>query len=299
MVAIVALVGPAATRELIADLHGFSAAGHPRRVTDIASVDSSLPGRFAIGARVHEDGGLRLTLTPQAEVLHHGVVRASVLAYVIDAAAGIAVDEDPDVWTLTTDLSLRMQPVPAPGAVESITTIVRRGRRSVTSVVDLVDERGETVGHTTIGFASVPRKEGDPPKPMVTPEVASRLFTGQSRLTEPLVAASGIQVLDAAAGVVEAKVTPELRNPAGTMQGAMVALVAEVAAEELAATRTALPVVVTDLDVRYLAQAPEGPIRTQCRPLGPGADDPVEVRLVDTSVDRLVTLVYARATVLG
>ena len=155
-------------------------------MTDIPSVDSSLPGRFAIGARIDDEGGLRLSLTPQAEVLHHGVVRASVLAYVIDAAAGIAVDEDPDVWTLTTDLSLRMLPVPAPTLVESITTIVRRGRRSVTSVVDLVDQRGVVVGQTTIGFASVPRKEGDPPKPMVTPEGASRLFTGQSRLTEPL-----------------------------------------------------------------------------------------------------------------
>ena len=264
-------------------------------MTDIPSVDSSLPGRFALAAGVDHAGGLRLTLTTQPEVLRHGVVRASVLAYVIDAAAGITVDEDPDVWTLTTDLSLRMRPVPAPTTVEAVTTVVRRGRRSVTSVVDLVDERGESVGLTTIGFASVPRKDGDPPKPMVTPEVATRLFTGQSRLTEPLVEASGIEVLDAAAGVVEVEVTPELRNPAGTMQGAMVALVAEVAAEELAASRTDRSVVVTDLDVRYLAQAPEGPIRTQCRPLGPGAEDPIEVRLVDTSVDRLVTLVYARA----
>jgi acyl-coenzyme A thioesterase PaaI-like protein len=294
-VAIVALLRPAADRELIADLHRFRAAGHPPRVTDIPSVDSSLPGRFALAARVDGDGGLRLTLDTQPEVLRHGVVRASVLAYVIDAAAGITVDEDPDVWTLTTDLSLRMRPVPAPARVEAVTTIVRRGRRSVTSVVDLVDEHGRTFGLTTIGFASVPRKDGDPPKPMVTPEVAARLFSGQSRLTEPLVEASGIQVLDAAAGVVEVPVTPELRNPAGTMQGAMVALVAEVAAEELAATRTDRSVVVTDLDVRYLAQAPNGPIRTLCRPLGPAADDPVEVRLVDTSFDRLTTVVYARA----
>ena len=258
-------------------------------------MDSSLPGRFPLAARLDEGGGLRLTLTPQPELLHHGIVRASVLAYVIDAAAGITVDEDPDVWTLTTDLSLRMQPVPAPAWVEAVTTVVRRGRRSVTSVVDLVDDRGETIGQTAIGFAAVPRKEGDPPKPHVTPEVAGSLFTGHSRLTEPLVEASGIEVLDAAAGVVEVRVTPELRNPAGTMQGAMVALVAEVAAEQLAATRTDASVVVTELDVRYLAQAPEGPIRTECRPAGPAADDPVEVRLVDTSVDRLVTLVYARA----
>ena len=51
-------------------------------------MDSSLPGRFPLGAHLDEAGGLRLTLTPQPELLHHGIVRASVLAYVIDAPGG-------------------------------------------------------------------------------------------------------------------------------------------------------------------------------------------------------------------
>ena len=51
---------------------------------------------------------------------------------------------------------------------------------------------------------------------------------------------AGIVVLDPAAGSLEMEVTPELRNPAGTLQGAMVALFAEAAAEELART-TPLP----------------------------------------------------------
>lgn len=266
-------------------------------MTDIPSMENSVPGRFALAAAV-DDGELRLTLTSQPELLVHGVLRASVLAYVVDAAAGISVDESPDVWTLTTDLSLRLRPVRAPEWVDATCAIVRRGRRSVTSTFAVRDPHGDTVASGAIGFASVPRRDGDPPKPHVTPDVAAVLFQGHSRLTEPLREAAGIEVLDAAAGEVELKVTPELRNPAGTLQGAMVALLAEVAAEELAGSRTDAPVVVTELDLRYLAQAPEGPVRTRSRLLGSAPDDPMEIELIDTSNDRLTTLVYARAQVL-
>ncbi len=91
-------------------------------------------------------------------------------------------------------------------------------------------------------------------------------------------------------------VTPQLRNPAGTLQGAMVALLAEAAAEDLVSTRFETPCVVTELDLRYLAQARVGPVRSRCRLLGTTPDSPVEVELFDTSEERITTLVYARAT---
>jgi acyl-coenzyme A thioesterase PaaI-like protein len=75
----------------------------------------------------------------------------------------------------------------------------------------------------------------------------------------------------------------------------MVALVAESAAEDLIGSLAGEPAVVTELDIRYLAQATVGPVRTQSRLLGTGPDAPVEVRLIDTATGRLSTLVYARA----
>lgn len=51
----------------------------------------------------------------------------------------------------------------------------------------------------------------------------------------------------------------------------------------------------TDLDLRYLAKASEGPVRTRSRLLGTGPDAAVEVELVDTSTGTTTTLVYARA----
>jgi len=99
-------------------------------------------------------------------------------------------------------------------------------------------------------------------------------------------------------GVVQMEVTPELRNPVGTLQGAMVALLAEAAAEELASARFGLAAVVVDLDLRYLAQTGAGPVRTHCRLLGRGADAPIQVELFDRSSGRLTTLVYARTAVI-
>ena len=66
-------------------------------------------------------------------------------------------------------------------------------------------------------------------------------------------------------------VTPELRNPAGTLQGAMVALFAEAAAEEMVSARFDMAAVVTELDLRYLAQTAEGPSSrsARCSETGP------------------------------
>lgn len=264
-------------------------------MTDIPSPAKSVPGRLGVRARLEGDA-LRLELEPQDEALHHGVVRASVLSFLIDAAAGIQIDDDPTMWTLTSDMSVHMRPIPAPAKVVAASTVLRRGRRSVTCLVDVTDQDGEPAARGAIAFARVARRDGDPPKPVVRPADAVGLFTGSASLSRPLRDEAGIEVLDAAEGVVQVHVTPELRNPAGTLQGAMVALLAEAAAEDLVTTRFECPAVVTDLELRYLAQAPVGPVRTRCELLGTSPDAPVQIELIDTSADRLTTLVYARAT---
>lgn len=264
-------------------------------MTDIPSSDLPVPARLGVGARVDERGELRLHLRRQPDALHHGVVRASVLAFLVDAAAGIPIDGDPDSWSLTSDMTVRARAVPAPERIDATSTVLRQGRRSVTCRVELTAGDGITVGTGAIGFVRVPRRDGDPPKPSLTPETVAAIFPDRGTLTRPLRDEAGIEVVDPAAGVVQVAVTPELRNPAGTLQGAMVALVAEAAAEDLVATRFESPVVVTELDLRYLGQAPGGTVRTRSRLLGTGPDAPVEVELVDASSGRLTTLAYARA----
>jgi acyl-coenzyme A thioesterase PaaI-like protein len=254
----------------------------------------SVPGRLGVTARV-EDGDLVLELTPQKESLHHGVVRASVLSFVIDVVAGIPLDQDADVWTLTSDMSVLMRPMPAPERIDATNTILRLSRRTGTCLVELRTDKGAPIATGAIGFAKIPRKATDPPKPNVPIGHVPVLFRDPGTLSRPLREEAGIEVIDAAEGVVQVEVTSALRNPAGTLQGAMVALVAEAAAEDLLATRFEAPVVVTDLDLRYLRRTETGPVRTQSRLLGTGPDAPVLVELIDTSTDQITTLVFARA----
>jgi acyl-coenzyme A thioesterase PaaI-like protein len=261
-------------------------------MTDVSGPGISVPSRLGVTARL-EDGELILELTPQSETLHHGVVRASVLAFVIDVAAGIPLDQDADVWTLTSDMSVRMRPVPAPDRIDATTTILRRGRRSATSLVELRTDSGTPIATGAIGFVNVPRMPTDPPKPNVPPGKVPVIFRDPIPLARPLREEAGIEVIDAASGVVQVEVTPALRNPAGTLQGAMVALLAEAAAEDLIAARFGSPAVVTSLDLRYLRMAQVGPVRTRSSLLGATPDAPVQVELIDTSTDQITTLVYA------
>ena len=263
-------------------------------MTDIPSRATSVPARLGVAARF-ADGELTLDLTPQPETLHHGIVRASVLSFAIDAISGVTLDGGGDMWTFTTDMSVRTRPMPAPRRVTAVNTILRRGRRSATCLVEVTTDEGVPIATGAVGFAHVPRKPTDPPKPAIPPEHAPRFLRDVQGLTRPLRDEAGIEVIDAEAGVLEMAVTPEVCNPAGTLQGAMVALLAEAAAEDLLAMRFGSPVIVVDLDLRYLAQSGDGPVRTRSRLLGTGPDAPVQVELVDTATDRVTTHVYARA----
>src|SRR3974390_2136097 len=106
-------------------------------MTDLFREDTATFARMGIIAEV-VDGDLRMRLEPQAELLHHGLLRASVASLMIDLVAGFAL-EAPGSWVLTTDLSVRMRPEPAPRSVSTRCTVLRQGGRSATAVVDLVD----------------------------------------------------------------------------------------------------------------------------------------------------------------
>ena len=268
-------------------------------MTDLPANLASVPGRLG-ATGVVDERGLVIEVEPQDELLHHGVLRASVITFAVDVVAGVTLDTDPEAWTFTTDLTLRMRPIPAPTRIIAAGTILRQGRRSAHCRVDVVDEQGAQVAQSAIGFAHVPRRSTDPPKPIVSPTDVAARFSSRDRITRPLRDEAEIIQVDPATGVVEMAVRPEVCNPAGTIQGAMVALVAEAATEDLLSS-AGRPVVVTDLDVRYLGQATVGPVRSRCRVLGDDLSSypPVEVELVDLATGRVTTLAHTRAVPVG
>ena len=261
-------------------------------MTDLPVETYSVPARLGTTARVEGDE-LVVSIAPFPPLLRCGAVRASVVSYLIDCAAGIPL-QAPDAWTLTTDMTVRSLAAPAPQTLTARFVPLRRGRRTAAGRVDVLDGSGRIVGHGAIGFARVTHQDGDPPLPAFTLQQIAEHFGSVPPITEPLRDAAGIEVVDAAAGEVEVALEPKLLNPAGTLQGAMTALVGEVAAEEALSTRSDTPVVITDLDIRYRARTTAGPVRTRSDILGPGPDAVVIVELVDASTGTVAAIVHAR-----
>lgn len=227
---------------------------------------------------------------------HGGVLRASVAAFIVDAVAGLAVDTDPDAWAFTSDMSLRLPARPAPERIDAVAVPLRQGRRSMHAEVRLTDPAGAAWGHAVIGFARLERRPDDPEKPILDLAEAAEFWAQIPPIDPPLRAAVGVVAVDPAGGVVEVPVRDDLRNPAGALQGAIVALAVEAAAEDLATHHLGGERVVTELDLRFLSQARVGPVRSRARYVGdPETDGAILVELVDTSRDdKLLTTAYAR-----
>lgn len=264
-------------------------------VTDLPVSEDNLPGRLGALARV-VDGDLVIDLVPTPEVCHLGRIRTSVLSYLVDCVTGIPLQRT-DAWTLTTDMTVRAAPVPAPDLVVARHRALRRGGRSATARVSLVDGDGTVIGDGAAGFTHVAHKPGDPPMISVPIEEIVQRFGTLPPLTEPVREAARIEVVEAEAGIVEVELTPALRNLAGTLQGAMTALVAEAAAEDALSHRVGAPVFVTDIELRYLTRTTAGPVRSRTDVVGTGADAFAVVELIDVSTSAVVTLVHVRGTI--
>jgi acyl-coenzyme A thioesterase PaaI-like protein len=255
---------------------------------------------------------VRTRVTPQV-LAADGGVRIGVLATLVDVAGGAVAARvlQPD-WMATADLSIALVGPPVGPWVEARGSLLRRGRTTlvVEALVVAVDEDGselvvdgrapDPVAWASMTFAVLPAKEADP-----TVRVPSELpdrwaFTGQG-LTVPVLEALPVTVLDAAAGRVSVPARPYLHNSFGAVQGGVIALVAEAAgAEALGAAqgRGSSDMVVTDLQIAYLALGRVGPIVSSARVLdrGPDGRSGAVVELRDAGAhDRLTTVVNVTA----
>ena len=256
----------------------------------MAEPDLKLFGRLGIRAERSPDG--EVVLRPYPQVCAKGVVRPSVLALVVDMMGGFVAEAGTGTdWIFTSDLSLRAPARHVPGEVVATGRALRTGRGIVSTDVEM-REGGEVFAYGQAGFSRVPRRHGDPPHPHLH---ENRLRGELPPLERPLVEEVGVRVLDPSRGSVEVEMTDALRNPAGAMQGAIVALVAEVSAESLADHGRGSAQIVTDLDVRYLAMGREGPVTGSAEWIGPPEAGALRVELRDRGLgNRLMTSALAR-----
>jgi len=254
----------------------------------------SIPSRLGTTA-VQRAGRIEGTLTSLPSTENHGALRATAVVFLVDAVAGLTLDTEPEVWTFTSDLSVRMPRGAAPPTIRCFADILRSGKRSASCAVLLSTDADPAWGLGLATFARVARRAGDPEKPQIDLDHLAELWAQVPPLEVPVREAAGITVIDASSGVVELTLRPDLANPAGALQGAMVALVAEAAAEELSSSALGSPQVVTDLDIRYLTQARNGPVRSRTRFIGAPEAGSVVIDLVDMGLnEKLLAAVTAR-----
>ena len=265
-------------------------------MTDLPSAPDTIPSRLGISLDVDADGTLFGTLAPEPAVCERGVVPVAVLVLLVDMVGGVGIDTDPDRWAFTSDLTLRAPAAPPPDAVVCTTRLLRDGRRSTVAEAPMhVD--GRPWAHSYIGFSRIERRPEDPEKGQAPIGRIGRMRQ-LPPIQEPIRTAAGFRSVDPANGSMAVELEPRLLNPAGAMQGALVAALAEAAAEDLADHHRMLgdrPHVVVEVEIRFLAQNRTSPIVTRARPAGSPGQGLVLVELVDDGGrGRITTSVLCR-----
>ncbi len=203
-----------------------------------------------------------------------GGVRAGVMATLVDVVGGVAAARGMHPRrTATADLAIEIvEPAIGP-FVEARSTTLRVG--STTFVIEAsvfdVDPAGGTpdrqVAWATMTFAVLDRPApGENPPAWRDPP--SHWTTTGSGFAVPVDDALGITVVDPARGMASLPVGQYVRNSFGAAQGGVLALLAEIAAEEAIACRVGAEPTVTDLHMAYLSLGRAGPIVSRATVLG-------------------------------
>jgi acyl-coenzyme A thioesterase PaaI-like protein len=233
-------------------------------------------------------GSVAATVVPELCVPGTERVRPSLLLTLADVVAGSVANQyvAPRIC-MTLDLDVRvLRPAPL-GRIIARAEVLKSGRNTTsceTWFVAAADPDGDpfAVSHST--FVASPR-----PEDVMEIPPGSLPLKRRPLLTRPLADDVGCRIL--APGVAEVDVRDYVVNPTGTVQGGIVALLAELAAETV--TGDVRPV--TELDVRYLATTRVGPARAEATLVGPAEAGIVRVELRDVGRDgRLAALVTAR-----
>lgn len=215
-----------------------------------------------------------------------GAAALGLLSIVADTQAALAalIAAQPD-WIATADLTLtELHPVASPAAFVAA-TLLRKGSKIVVVTVDVFeaaadadierlahDGAGPRASTGVVSFARIPasasRASGNL-RPAERIGVVSPTSPGEPE-HRPLLERIGLGVVDAAAGVVEVARTPYVGNSFGAVNGGVLGMIFQGAAEAAHPGWRAV-----DLQIHYLSQSKDGPVRTRLTPLRRDTDHAV------------------------
>jgi len=250
----------------------------------------------------HSASGRAFCLAPVTDHVRNraGAAGLGLLVTLVDISGALVglPAADPD-WTATLDLSVHGIAPVTDGPAIAASYLVRAGKNVIVVGVDVYDGHGRdqpdaarVCASGLMSFARIPasatrasrRPGGEPGRRVLHGD-------GTSQLRASLFEHIGLRVVDAAAGAVELDKTEYVSNSFGTVNGGVLGMAVQAAAETCLEA-AGHPFVATDAQVHYLAQTEAGPVRTAARILRVAADHAVcEVRTVDTGADdKLLTI---------
>ena len=214
----------------------------------------------------------------------HGGVRAGALLTMLDNVGGLCggLAALPEGWVVSTNLSARTVTLKHVGPMRIDARVLRQGRSSVLTGVQIHDEGAHDalVVDGVLTSAILVPKNGPPQwsRPLV-------LDAGEPP-PDPVPAIPewlGAKPIDAA--TIEMKLAESLRNPWGILHGGAVASFVDLAAEHVIGGVTA------DVVLHFLAPNRIGPVRASARQIGSRADGTVlRVEVRDHGADRVTAL---------
>jgi acyl-coenzyme A thioesterase PaaI-like protein len=197
-------------------------------------------------------------------------------------------------WPATADLSYQAIGPIREGPILAEARLVRRGSKTIVIEVEVFDGHGsedpsaaEPAGTGLMTFGRLPGSASAitiDPKQNMGRSTAAR---PDSELTAPVLDEIGLRLIDAESGQVELAKSDYVRNSFGTINGGVMGMVMQGAAEATASGFGRF--VATDAQIHYLAQTKAGPLRTTTRVIRRATDHVVcRVRAVDSGSDDLV-----------
>jgi uncharacterized protein (TIGR00369 family) len=220
-----------------------------------------------------------------------GETRAGALLTMIDNVGGIGsgLAALPDGWVVSTNLAARTFAAAHTGPFRVDARVLRRGRNSVVTAVDIHDEgaHDKLVADGVLTSAILVPENGPPsfPRPL-----ALEPDTAPDTPARPLEEWLGIRVVDDE--TLEIALADELRNPWGILHGGVVSFLVDLTAEHATGAPT------RDVVLHFIAPNRVGPVQAHARLVGVRNDEQVaRVEVRDVAADRVtaVAVVTTRA----
>jgi uncharacterized protein (TIGR00369 family) len=234
-----------------------------------------------------------------------GALQVGAVAAMIDVLAGALTARAvyPD-WMATVSLSVHLAGRPTSDRIAATGTVIRAGRTMAITDVNIGQEGGDpggpmhSIGTGLVTFSRRARKEATPAfePDLEVSETVDFGFEG-SGLKKSFRDATGVRVIDEAAGAVELELKEYVRNSVGVLQGGMIALLADAAGEMAAGQATGKPMASKDLAIQYLSQGKTGPFRTRTRVIRTTNNTALtRIEVIDRGMeDRLIAVVMNMA----